>query len=81
MGARMVCAPFFVPGRRMANMKIIPIIAAAEHQAEAKAAADIKALIEAIDEEIEAVVAQLEFKFEQITARLEKLEHPDSKPN
>jgi uncharacterized protein YceH (UPF0502 family) len=65
----------------MANMKIIPIIAAAEHQAETKAQADIKALIEAIDEEIEAVVAQIEMKLEQIGARLEKLENPNNKPH
>jgi uncharacterized membrane protein len=62
-------------------MKIIPLIAEAEHQAELKAEADIKTLIEAVDEEIDALTAQLEAKLAQITARLEKLENPNDKPH
>jgi hypothetical protein len=65
----------------MANMKIIPLIAEAEHQAELKAEADIKTLIEAIDEEINELQAKIDIKLEQISARLEKLENPNDKPH
>ena len=65
----------------MANMKIIPLIAEAEHQAELKAEAHIKTLIEAIDEEINELQAKIDIKLEQISARLEKLENPNDKPH
>jgi len=65
----------------MANMKIIPLIAASQHQAELKAEADIKTLIEAVDEEINELQAQLEMKLDQIKARLELLEHPNTNPH
>jgi hypothetical protein len=58
----------------MAQGKIEPLIAAAEQRAEAKSAADIHALINAIDEEINHLEAQLELKLEQITKRVEQLE-------
>ena len=66
--------PLFVRGFAVSNMKIIPIIADAERQAEQKAAADLHELIDAIDIEIDELQQQLDQKIEQIEQRLSKLE-------
>jgi hypothetical protein len=58
----------------MSQGKIEPLIAAAEQRAKAQSEAEIHALINAIDEEINHLEAQLELKLEQITKRVEQLE-------
>lgn len=61
----------------MSNMKIIPLIAAAEQRAQKAAEDDVKALIAAIDEQINELEQQLDAKLAEIVARLTKLEHPE----
>jgi uncharacterized protein YceH (UPF0502 family) len=58
-------------------MKIIPLIAAAEQRAQKAAEDDVKALIAAIDEQINELEQQLDAKLAEIVARLTKLEHPE----
>lgn len=50
----------------MAQGKIEPLIAAAEQRAKAQSEAEIHALINAIDEQINETEKQLELKFEEI---------------
>jgi hypothetical protein len=58
----------------MSNMKIVPLIAAAEAEAEVRSAAEMRELIGAIDAQIAVLEAQLELKLEQIQERVTKLE-------
>jgi uncharacterized protein YceH (UPF0502 family) len=63
-------------------MKIIPLIAAAEARAQKAAEDDVKALIAAIDEQINELEQQLDAKLAEIVARLTKLEqHAEGKPD
>ena len=62
----------------MSQGKIIPLIATAEQRAKVAAEADLRQLIEAIDDEIDALQADIDIKLKQIVERLVKLEAGDT---
>ena len=58
----------------MSQGKIEPLIDAAERRAIADSQAEVRALIDAIDDEINELQRELDVKIEQIEQRLSKLE-------